>query len=138
MIGMSKMVVLLFGVLLLVSCGYDSRSTLHSGKAWKAYKGEPPVALGDVSVKMGERVLAYRHRVGYPPMFGGFVPTLLAEDAGLVKVELVNQTRGHDTYLTPLKAGTTRIHLVNGLIDEKENRERIGSDTFLYRVRVLP
>ena len=121
----------------ITSCGYVSKSTVHTRKDLRAFNQTPSQTLPPVTLKVGERIWAYKNRVGFPPMVGGFIPSLLAHDPRIVKAELVDQTRGFDTYLIGLKPGVTRVHLVNGLVNDEANAERLSKEVLNYEVRVL-
>ena len=127
---------ILLSVFLLASCGYTSRSTLHSGKDWNAFKNNSS-PLPSVTLKVNERKLAYKNRVGFPPMFGGYIPSLIAGDPEVVKVGQIPLSRGTDIYLTGIKTGTTRIYQANGMTIPRHQRESISPDSYLYTVTVI-
>ena len=122
--------------LFLPSCSPVSKSTLHTSKAWKAYKKESE-PLPSVTLKTGERTLAYQSRTGFPPMFGGYIPSLIATDSEIVKAEFVPLDGGSDTYLTGLKPGTTKIYYANGMSLPQHVRDIPGQGGFLYSVEVI-
>jgi hypothetical protein len=79
---------------------------------------------------------AYKNRAGFPPMFGGYIPSLVAEDPEIVRADLVSVSGGADTFLTGLKPGVTKIYQANGFVEPEFQRENITPRTFLYTVRV--
>ncbi|YCM46180.1 hypothetical protein V2O64_09130 [Verrucomicrobiaceae bacterium 227] len=121
--------------LLLTSCGHTSKSTVHSGREWHAHKNNN-TPLPSVTLKLGERTLAYKNRLGFPPIWGGYIPSLLAENPTVVKAELISVRGGFDTYLTGLKPGITRISRANGIGSRATKREHLDPKAFLYTVRV--
>ena len=126
---------LLLSTALLASCGPTSKSTVHSSKEWKAHKNNS-TPLPSVTLKIGERTLAYRNRIGFPPMFGGYIPSLVTENPEIAKIDLVPQNGGAETYLTGLKPGTTKIYQANGMVKPDHQRENITPRAFLYSVQV--
>lgn len=135
---MKIMLIVACGAIFLTSCGYVSKSTLHTKQVEEAViksRGQS-VELPAVVLKRGVRTLAYKHRIGYPPIPGGYIPSLLAKDTSILKVELVPQGRGYDTYLTGLRGGETKVYYVNGMVSPQYSRENIGKDAVFYRVLV--
>lgn len=79
---------------------------------------------------------AYKNRTGFPPMFGGYIPSLVAEDPDIVRADMVSVSGGADTYLTGLKPGTTKIYRANGMVNPETQRENIQPRAYLYTVEV--
>lgn len=126
---------LLLSTVLLASCGPTSKSTVHSSKEWKAFKNNS-TPLPAVTLKKGIITDAYKNRTGFPPMFGGYIPSLVAEDPEIVRADMVSVSGGADTSLTGLKPGTTRIFQTNGMVNPEIQRATINPRAFLYTVTV--
>ena len=121
--------------LLLTSCGPTSKSTLHSSKEWKAFK-KNSTPLPSVTLKKGIITDAYKYRTGFPPMFGGYIPSLVAEDPEIVKANTSSTSGGFDTSLIGQNPGTTRIFQANGMVKPEHQRVNLNPRAFLYTVRV--
>ncbi|MBK1835290.1 hypothetical protein [Roseibacillus ishigakijimensis] len=101
--------------LFFAACGGGYRSTLHDSADWKAYRADRERALPEVTLPVGERTLAFEHKMSLIPMPGGFNGTLLPENPRLVHVEYKVSGANSRTYLTGLRPGRTRVFLVNGM-----------------------
>ncbi|MDP0491559.1 MAG: pilus assembly protein N-terminal domain-containing protein [Verrucomicrobiota bacterium JB023] len=121
--------------LVLASCGHVSRNVLlpETGRGRFTESGEKVLPVA--SIPVGEKTLAYKSRVGFPPMFGGYFPTLMVGDESVAKVDYVNRSRGSDTYLTGLQPGETLVYVVNAA--GKPRQDELDPRSASYRLRVL-
>mgnify|MGYP007079533431 CR=1 FL=1 len=79
--------------MLFTSCGYVSKSTLHTKSENRAYENSSSMQMPDVTLAVGERKLAYKNRIGFPPMPGGFTRLGPAKVNGLARSDQTGSVR---------------------------------------------
>ena len=73
-------------------------------------------AANPLRLRVGERVPAMRAGLGFRPPVGGFVPTLVSDDATIVEVRRTGDGRDASAVdLIALKPGRTLIRMANAL-----------------------